>query len=279
MLLALAAPVPAHAQSPVTQPQRPGGPRLDVDFEATPAVVARAMLDLARVGPGDVVMDLGCGEGDIANAAAKLKGARSICVELDPQRIAKARENAARLGVADKVTFLEGDLFAADLAPASVITLFLWDTLNLRLRPRLLELAPGTRIVSHGHNMGAWRPDRSEWHNHRSKDGPSAIYLWYVPARLAGSWTLHLDGERYALRLSQSYQTLAGTATSAKSVTRLRAGRVEGTAVVLDLVTQGGRLVRIAGRAEGDRIVPDVPAGAAVRPPAAAHFELVREGP
>lgn len=269
LILALAAVGPLVAQSPVTQPQRPGGPKLDVDFEPTPPAVATAMLEIAKVGPEDVVMDLGCGEGDIANTAAKDRGARAICVELDPDRIAKAREQAARLGVADKVSFIEGDLFQADLAPATVVTLFLWDTINLRLRPKLLELAPGTRIVSHGHNMGAWRPDRTEWHNHRGPEGASAVHLWYVPAKLAGAWTLRLDGESYALLLSQSYQSLASAADKGKVATPIRNGRVVGKAVTFDLVRRNGRLARIAGTVEGDRVVPEAPAVAA--------FEMARQ--
>jgi hypothetical protein len=269
----------ALAQQPVTQPQRPGGPKLDVDFEATPPVVAKAMLDIANVGPDDTVMDLGCGEGDIANTAARLKGARAICLELDPLRIAKARENAARLGVADRVSFIEGDLFQADLTPATIVTLFLWDTINLKLRPKILDLAPGTRIVSHGHDMGDWRPDRTAWANQRSKDGPSAVYLWIVPARIAGTWTLTAEGETYTLDLTQRYQQITGTAFAARFVTRLRNARLQGPIVTFDLPRSKGPPLRIAGRIDGDRIVPAVETakpGSATQSPA---FEFVRKRP
>jgi SAM-dependent methyltransferase len=270
----------ALAQQPVTQPQRPGGPKLDVDFEATPPVVAKAMLDIASVGPDDTVLDLGCGEGDIANTAARLKGARAICLELDPVRIAKARENAARFGVADRVSFIEGDLFQADLTPATVVTLFLWDTINLKLRPKILDLAPGTRIVSHGHDMGDWRPDRTEWHNRRSKDGPSAVHLWVVPAKVAGAWSLSIDGETYALYLAQRYQYLSGSASAGRFTTRLRNARVDGRTVMFDLPRPKGAPVRIAGRLDGDRIVPAARDGAAPQgatPP--VTFTMMRTAP
>lgn len=280
VMMGLLAASAALAQQPVTQPQRPGGPKLDVDFEATPPVVAKAMLDIAKVGPDDTVMDLGCGEGDIANTAARLKGARAICLELDPVRIAKARENAARLGVADRVSFIEGDLFKADLKPATVVTLFLWDTINLRLRPKILDLAPGTRIVSHGHDMGDWRPDRTEWHNRRSKDGPSAVHLWIVPAKVAGPWTLTLDGETYVLDLTQRYQQLAGMASAGRFATRLRNGRIDGRTVMFELLRPKGGLVRIAGQLDGDRIAPAAQDGTA--PKGATpwfSFDMVRRAP
>lgn len=243
-------PLSSAAQSPVERPRKPGGPQLDVDFEATAPVVARAMLDLAAVDATDVVMDLGCGEGDIALAAVRAKRARAICVELDPERIAKAKANAHRQGLSAAVTFVEGDLFKVDLAPASVITLFLWDTLNLRLRPKLLQLKPGTRIVSHAHDMADWRPDRQELHNHRSSDGPSAIYLWIVPANIEGRWILDVGGERHQVAVAQRFQHF--TATGAK--VRLRNGRVIGDVALFELVDARGTVTALAGRIEASTI-------------------------
>lgn len=284
LTIALLLPSGAGAQSPVTQPQRPGQPRLDVDFEATVPVVASAMLELAAVTSADVVMDLGCGEGDIANAAARQFGARSICVELDPLRIAKAREGAAKAGVADKVTFIEGDLFKADLAPASVITLFLWDTLNVRLRPKLLELTPGTRIVSHSHAMGDWRPERREVHNQKSRDGPSAIYLWIIPARIAGTWTLETGGERHEVQLVQTYQYVADARPPSRGKARIRSGRILGDVASFELVTGQGKLVSLLGRVRGETIASEdgiaAPPAARVKLPAtAAPFRMQRLRP
>ncbi len=274
----------AQAQSPVTEPQRPGGPKLDVDFEATTPVVAKAMLDMAGVATSDVVMDLGCGEGDIALAAVRLVGARSICVELDPLRIEKARALAAKQGLTDKVTFIEGDLFKVDLAPASVITLFLWDILNVRLRPKLLELAPGTRIVSHAHDMGNWQPDRKELHNHTSPDGPSAVYLWIVPARIAGDWTITTDGASYEVKLAQRYQRLDGAGATGKGIARLRSGRVIGDIATLDLIDPRGKVVSLVGRVSNEMIASEAglqaPTWARAKIPATSPaFRMQRKAP
>ena len=119
------------------------------------------MLELAKVGPSDTVFDLGCGDGRIVIEAARRYGARGVCVDLDPQRIAEARANAAEAGVADRIRFRQEDLLATDLAGATVVTLFLSLDMNVRVRPRLRrELASGARVVSHWHRMGDWQPDR-----------------------------------------------------------------------------------------------------------------------
>lgn len=149
----------------------------DVRYEPTPQPVVEQMLALARVAPGDVVYDLGSGDGRIPITAAR-RGARSVGIDIDPALVAKAEANAAAAGVADRVRFRTEDLFTADFSDATVVTLFLYPDLNLRLRPRLLsELKPGTRIVSYYHDMGDWRPDKTV------RTPRANIYLWTVPAR------------------------------------------------------------------------------------------------
>lgn len=135
------------------------------------------MLQLANVRAGDVVYDLGCGDGRIVVAAARrAKGVRAVGVDIDPRRIAEAEANARKAGVADRTRFIREDLFLVDLREATVVTLYLLPSLNVRLRPKLLaELAPGARIVSHGFDMGDWKPARVE------RAGSSDIYLWIVP--------------------------------------------------------------------------------------------------
>jgi len=136
------------------------------------------MLRLANVGRDDVVYDLGCGDGRIVIAAARQFGARGVGVDIDPQRVREARENAQRAGVADRVRFLRQDLFETDIREATVVTLYLLDELNMRLRPKLLrELRPGTRIVSHNFDMGDWKPQK------RLRVEGRRIYLWVVPPR------------------------------------------------------------------------------------------------
>ncbi|HYE29257.1 MAG TPA: methyltransferase domain-containing protein [Allosphingosinicella sp.] len=178
-LLALAgcmseAPVPAAPPAAAAQPLRPP----DVRYAPSPHRVVDVMLRLARVRSGDVVYDLGSGDGRIPIAAARDFGARGVGIDIDPVRIAEAQANARHAGVTDRVVFRNEDLFEADFRDATVVTLFLQRHLNLRLRPRLLaELAPGTRIVSYWHDMGDWQPER------RVQAGDAWVYLWTVPAR------------------------------------------------------------------------------------------------
>jgi SAM-dependent methyltransferase len=153
-------------------------PKLDVPYVPTPPDVVKAMLKLADVKPSDVIYDLGCGDGRIAIAAAKEFGARAVGIDIDPKRISEARENANSAGVADRVKFMLGNLFGADVHDATVVTLYLLPTVNLQLKPKLLrDLKPGTRIVSHRFDMGDWKPDKEA-----TVDGRS-IYFWVIPSK------------------------------------------------------------------------------------------------
>ena len=159
----------------IAQPQ-PRAPT--VRYEPSPMSVVRAMTELAAVTARDVVYDLGCGDGRIVIAAAKA-GARAVCVDIDPLRIADAQEHARAEGVAQRIQFRNEDLFGVDLSDATVVMLFLSQDFNLELRPRLQSLRPGTRIVSHWHGMGDWKPQREVsvargWREH-------PVYLWVIP--------------------------------------------------------------------------------------------------
>ena len=152
----------------------------DVVFVPTPNEVVAKMLELARVTANDTVYDLGCGDGRIVITAAQQYGARGVGVDIDPQRIAEARENAEHARVSDRVRFVLGDLFETDISGASVVTLYLLTDLNIKLRPKLLaELKPGTRVVSHAFSMGEWQPE------HMAEVSGSRVYLWRVPERSA----------------------------------------------------------------------------------------------
>jgi len=152
----------------------------EVRYEPTPMVVVQAMLGLAAVGREDLVADLGCGDGRIVIEAALRHGARGLCVDIDPRRIAEARRNAAAAGVADRIAFLNQDLFATELRGVSVVMLFLSPGFNLQLRPKLArELAPGARVVSHWHDMGDWRPSRTLRIRSDGRERP--VYLWTMP--------------------------------------------------------------------------------------------------
>jgi len=188
----------------------PAGALDEVPFVTTPQPVATAMLRLAAVRPEDTVLDLGSGDGRIVIAAAAQFGARGLGVELSPELVQRSRDDAARAGVAERAQFRVQDLFETDLSVATVITMYLLPEVNLQLRPKLLALAPGTRIVSHDWDLGDWHPDRSivveapdelmGLHKH------SLLRLWIVPARLAGQWCA---GE-HALQLQQTFQMLSG---------------------------------------------------------------------
>jgi SAM-dependent methyltransferase len=155
--------------------------RLDVIFVPSAPEIVEAMLDAAKVGPDDIVYDLGCGDGDIVIAAARSRGARVVGVDLDPKRIRRARYNAARAGVTDRAVFIEQDLFATDVSLATVVALYLSPEVNARLAPKLLrELRPGTRVVSHDYGLGDWAPDRTiEVPLTRTHH----VYLYIVPPR------------------------------------------------------------------------------------------------
>ena len=153
------------------EPRRP-----DVIFVPTPEDVVDEMLKIANVTGKDVLYDLGSGDGRIPITAAKKYGTRGVGIDIDPERIKEANENLKKAGVGDKVKFIQGDLFQQDLSQATVITLYLLPALNVKLRPTLLKLKPGTRIVSHDFDMGDWKPDK------QVKVGTRNVYFWTVPA-------------------------------------------------------------------------------------------------
>ena len=160
------------AGSPQSAPER----YPDVPYVPSPEEVVERMLKLAEVHDGDIVYDLGCGDGRIVIMAAQKFGATATGVDIDPERIKEARANAEKAGVTDKTKFVLGDLFEADIHPATVVTLYLLPSVNEKLKPKLLkDLKPGTRVVSHSFDMGDWKPDKTE-----NIDG-RRIYLWIIP--------------------------------------------------------------------------------------------------
>jgi SAM-dependent methyltransferase len=177
----------------------------DVPYVATPPAVVETMLKLAGVNANDVVYDLGSGDGRIVIAAARdFKVKKGIGIDLDPELITLATKNAKEAGVADRVSFTRGDIFKMDFKEATVLTLYLLPDVNVTLRPRILDLAPGTRVVSHAFNMGDWVPDGAANVDMRR------AYLWIVPAKVQGTWTATVAGVPYSLRLSQQYQNADG---------------------------------------------------------------------
>lgn len=195
-----------------------GGVRPAVPYVPTPQAVVDRMLAMGRVTGQDYLIDLGSGDGRIVVTAAKKSGTRGFGVDLNPVRVEEATDNARRNGVLDKVAFYQRDLFETDLSQATVITMYLLPRVNLALRPKLLELKPGTRLVSHDFDMGDWKADEQARMTAEDKfsgaGGESDIYLWIVPARADGNWRLRLPvagkAQVYELALEQKYQQLAG---------------------------------------------------------------------
>ncbi len=178
----------------------------DVIWMPTGGELVTLMLKTAKVGPNDLVYDLGAGDGKIAIAAAKEFGARAIGIEFNPDMAAFAQRNAIRAGVGDRVKIINGDIFVEDFSKATVVTLYLLPDLNLKLRPIILKMKPGTRVVSHAFTMGDWEPDQE------IEAGPKGYY-WVVPANVAGDWVI--DGietqNKVVLNLAQRYQRVGGT--------------------------------------------------------------------
>lgn len=174
----------------------------DVPFVPTPHETVEQMLQLANVGPGDYVIDLGSGDGRIVIAAGK-KGAFGHGVDIDPKRIGEARKNAASAGVDDKVLFIEGNLFETDFSKATVITMYLLNSVNMKLRPHMLEkLKPGTRVVSYYFNMNDWEPDKQILVNN------SDVYFWVVPAKVSGKWTWIIGNQEFVMDVKQEFQKI-----------------------------------------------------------------------
>ena len=182
-----------------------------VPYFPTPQPLVDRMLEMAEVKESDFLIDLGCGDGRIPVTAAQRYGATGLGVDFEAQRIVEANENAKKAGVVDKVTFRKEDLFETDISSASVLTLYLSLSINIKLRPRILEaMKPGARVLSHDFNMGDWLPDRTERISGR------VVYLWIVPAKVAGNWQLTYEGPQgaraFEVTLEQEFQQLGGKA-------------------------------------------------------------------
>jgi SAM-dependent methyltransferase len=200
---------------------RVGQPGKDVIWVPTPEEQAEVMLDLAEVIPADFVIDLGSGDGRIVIDAAK-RGATAMGIEFNPDMVALSRRNAEEAGVSDRATFVQADLFESDFSKASVITMYLLPDLNLRLRPKILALEPGTRIVSHSFPMGEWEADKT------ILSGGRNFYLWIVPAEVDGLWTWNKNSVPATLKLNQNFQVITGTLTSGGNMRPILGAKLRG---------------------------------------------------
>jgi SAM-dependent methyltransferase len=225
--------------------QVPKGIRLDVPYAATPYEIADEMVRLAGIGPDDVVYDLGCGDGRLVIEAVRRTGCRGVGIDIDPARIRQSRQNAAVASVADRVRFVEQNFFETDLREASVVLIYLFPDVNLKLRPKFLdELRPGSRLVSHAFDMGEWRPDQS------TRIRAQGIHFWRIPANATGVWRWEPPGGGKVpctLEMEQRFQRLRGTLTLG--------GR---KSAITDAALVGDRIsFRVAERAAGRTVMRD----------------------
>ncbi len=226
----------------------------DVIWAPTEDSMVGRMLEMAKVTAADKVYDLGSGDGKIPIAAHKLFGATAVGIEYDAALVQHSRCLAEAEDVDQRVTFIEGDIFETDFSAATVVTLYLTPSVNLRLQPKLLAMKPGTRVVAYSFGIGDWQPDEQI-----DSFGDGSAFFWIVPANVGGTWAFHgASGESFEVELEQTYQHLTGGARGA-AVT----GKVAGELIELAFV-EGGEPVRIKGTVADQRIAATVTRGAAV---------------
>ena len=234
------------------QPQR-GQSGKDVIWIPTSPELVKRMLTMAKVSSQDIVYDLGAGDGIIAITAAKQFGARAYGIEYNPQMALHAQNNVRAAGVADKVSIRQGDIFEEKFDEATVVTMYLLPHLNLKLRPTLLKMKPGTRIVSHAFHMGDWEPD--ETMSHESARG----YFWVVPAQVEGDWMFSgMEGGPMRVSLRQTYQNIGGMFTRASNTQPLVGARLRGEDISFQFSTPDKNVHNFTGRVAGDRITGTV---------------------
>ena len=247
LLLAASFALPAAAQQQKPYEPQVGQAGKDVIWVPTPDEVVNRMLRMAQVTKDDLVYDLGAGNGKIAIAAAKL-GARAIGIEYNPDMAKYAQGNVVAAGVADRARIQQGDIFATDFSQATVVTMYLLPGLNMRLRPTLLAMKPGTRVVSHSFTMEDWEPDEVS-----SMEGRRA-YFWVVPANVNGGWEIDANGEKNELSFEQRFQKIEGAIGLGHTQGGLRDARLRGSGISFAWVDNNGVLRNFAGRVAGGRM-------------------------
>lgn len=224
----------------------------DVIWVPTPEPLVEQMLVMANVGPDDFVVDLGSGDGRTVIMAAKKFGARGMGIEYNPDLVAYSIRQAEQAGVADRVEFVEADVFETDFRQATVVTMYLLPSLNLKLRPKILALRPGTRVVSNSFDMAEWRPDRT------ITLGERTAYFWIVPAQVAGDWRLttptRVGEQSGTLRIDQEFQILYGRMHLPEGWFDFVDGQIEGTEFQFRIIYANGSQGKVTGHAFPDHL-------------------------
>jgi hypothetical protein len=248
----------AYASTPTTTPPAAyepvrGQAGKDVIWVPTPEGLIEKMLAAAKVSDKDKVFDLGAGDGIIAITAARKHGAQSVGIEYNPDMAQFARRKVAEAGMTDKVKIITGDIFQEDFSAATVVTLYLMPHLNLKLRPILLNMKPGTRVVSNSFNMGDWEPDETMSYQHWK------AFFWVVPAQIDGAWLMTgLEGGPIRLNMSQSFQNIGGTLVRGGQTLAMLGAKLSGDEVKFQFITPDRKVHAFSGRVEGRRLTGTV---------------------
>lgn len=228
---------------------------LDVPYVPTPEKVVERMLDVTDVQPSDYVIDLGSGDGRIVIAAAK-RGASGHGIDLDPERVAEARERAEKEGVADQIMFMEQNIFDTDFSEASVITMYLLPSVNKKLRPELLDkLQPGTEVVSHSFDMGEWKPDKEIVVSDENGTETHDVYYWVIPAKANGTWNWTHNGTQFSLNVDQKFQEITVDLTNENGTSfNIKKAQLQGKRITIR-ASNGNQHYILSGRVEGNTIL------------------------
>jgi 16S rRNA G966 N2-methylase RsmD len=257
-LLAVATLSFATAACAQTGPYAPtvGQAGKDVVWVPTPNELIERMLNMTKVTKDDYVIDLGSGDGRIAIAAAK-RGATALGIEYNPDMVALSTKNAQEAGVSDRVRFVKADIFESDFSKATVITMYLLPHLNLQLRPKILDMKPGTRVTSHAFTMEEWKPDQTATVEFRD------AYMWIVPAKINGKWRMQQvagsGNEQIELDIVQKFQFFEGKARLGGRNVEILDGKLTGDRMSFTLVDGNGTRRNYSGRVSGNRIEGTVP--------------------
>jgi len=241
------APTPAYGDE--TYRPRPGQSGKNVVWIPTPDALVTKMLQAAKTTDKDVVYDLGAGDGKIPIAAARDFKARAVGIEYNPELAALAVRNAERAGVADRVRIITGDIFENDFSQATVLTLYLLPELNFKLRPQILKMKPGTRVVSHAFTMRDWEPDDT------LTEGFAEAYLWIVPANIAGRWTFQEQRGEWvgSAEFAQAFQHVGGYLTDSSKSQPLLSPTLSGANLSFSFVDSNGQSLSIRGKVDGNK--------------------------
>jgi len=251
-LLALSATTEAKTRAECERDYKPqvGQAGKDVIWVPTPDELVNRMLTMAKVTPKDYVVDLGAGDGKIAIAAGKKFGATALGIEYNPDMARLAQCFVQAEGVADKVKIIQGDIFKEDFSKATVVTMYLLPELNMRLRPTILAMKPGTRVTSHQFNMGDWEADETAEIEYRT------AYLWIVPAKVEGNWTFREDGGKttFNVAMTQKFQRLSGDATMGGNKNPMVGGSLRGEEIKFAFNDEKGQTRTLTGTVRGNEI-------------------------